>query len=325
MKTNAIRIHKYGGPEVLSWDEIDVPDPGPGEALIRHTAIGLNFIDTYHRTGLYPVTLPAGLGTEAAGVVTAVGAGVTEIAPGDRVVYVDPAANACTEMGNVDAACLVPIPETLSDDLAAAIFLKGLTAWYLLRRSHRVREGEPILLYAAAGGVGSLVSQWAKHLGATVIGIVSSDDKAKLASKQGCDYIIMADDENISERVKSLTDGKGVAVVYDSVGRDTFLTSLDCLRPHGTLVSFGNASGAVDPFALAELAKRGSLYVTRPILFDFINTRQKLVLAANELFDLVQTGVLRASIGQTYALKDTAQAHRDLEERKTIGSTILIP
>jgi NADPH2:quinone reductase len=325
MKTNAIRISEYGGPEVLSWGEVDVPEPAKGEALIKHTAIGLNLIDTYHRTGLYPIELPAGLGTEAAGVVMAVGAGVSDVAVGDRVVYAGGPTDGYSEMRNFDAARLVPIPGTISDDLAAAIFLKGLTAWYLLCRSFAVQEGDSILIYAAAGGVGSLTSQWAKHLGATVIGVVSSEAKAELARTQGCDHIVMADDDDIPEKVKSLTKGQGVAVVYDSVGRDTFFTSLDCLRPHGTMVSFGNASGAVEPFSLAELAKRGSLLVTRPILFDFINTRELLLGAADELFNLVRVGSLSVRIGQTYALKDVAQAHRDLEARKTTGSTILLP
>jgi NADPH2:quinone reductase len=227
-------------------------------------------------------------------------------------------------MRNIDASRLVPIPDALSDEIAAATFLKGLTAWYLLCRSYAVQKGDWILLYAAAGGVGSLASQWAKHLGATVIGIVSSDKKAELAREQGCDHVIMTD-ENIPARVKSLTQGNGVAAVYDSVGRDTFLTSLDCLQPHGTMVSFGNSSGAVAPFSPAELAKRGSLYVTRPILFDYVTTRQDLLRAASELFDVMLTGRVKVRIGQTYALKDAAQAHRDLEDRKTTGSTILLP
>jgi len=324
MKTNAIRIHEYGGPEVLQWEEIDLPDPAEGEARIRHTAIGLNFIDTYHRTGLYPMALPVGLGSEAAGIVEAVGAKISDVAVGDRVVYAGSPTDSCSERRNFDANRLVPIPEAVSDEVAAAVFLKGLTAWYLLRRSYRVQDGDPILLYAAAGGVGSLVSQWAKRLGATVIGVVSTDEKAELARSHGCDHIIMADD-NIPDRVKELTAGQGVAAVYDSVGRDTFFASLDSLRPHGTMVTFGNASGPVDPFAPAELAKRGSLYVTRPVLFHFIATREQLLQASDELFEFIARDGVDVRIGQTYALKEAAQAHFDLEARRTTGSTILLP
>lgn len=325
MKANTIRIHEFGGPEVLEWEEVDVPDPGEGEAQIRHTAIGLNFIDTYHRTGLYPVDLPTGLGSEAAGIVETVGPGVTDISIGDRVVYTGRPADAYSEIRNFPAWQLVAIPDGISDELAAAVFLKGLTAWYLLRRSYRVQEGDAILLYAAAGGVGSLASQWARHLGATVIGVVSTDEKAELARAQGCEHIVMADDADIPGTVRQLTDGEGVAAVYDSVGRDTFFASLDSLKPHGTMVTFGNSSGPVDPVAPAELAKRGSLYLTRPILFDFIGTRDRLLQACNELFEVIATGAVSIRIGQKYALKDAAQAHRDLEARKTTGSTILLP
>lgn len=324
MKTHAIRIHEYGGPDVLRWEEADVPEPGSGEALIRHTAIGLNFIDTYHRTGLYPMDLPTGLGREAAGIVESIGPGVTDVAIGDRVVYAGGPLGSYSERRVIDTAGLVPIPTSISDEVAAAVFLKGLTAWYLLHRSYRVREGDPILLYAAAGGVGSLASQWAKRLGAMVIGIVSTPPKAKLAKAQGCDHIIMADNTDIPGVVKSLTGGAGVAAVYDSVGRDTFFTSLDCLRPHGTMVTFGNASGAVDPFAPAELARRGSLYVTRPILEHFVQTREELLQAAEELFTFIRNDKPVIRIGQKYALKDAARAHRDLEARKTTGSTILL-
>jgi NADPH2:quinone reductase len=324
MKTNAIRIHEFGGPEVLQWEEVELPDPKAGEARIRHTAIGLNLIDTYHRTGLYPMDLPAGLGSEAAGIVEAVGANVTDVAAEDRVVYTGRPADAYSERRNFEASRLVRIPDDMSDEVAAAVLLKGLTAWYLLRRSYRVNDGDPILLYAAAGGVGSLASQWAKKLGATVIGVVSTGDKAELAKSQGCDHVIMADDD-IAARVRELTDGQGVAAAYDSVGKDTFTASLDSLRPHGTLVTFGNASGPVDPFAPAELAKRGSLYVTRPILYDFIGTRAELLHACNELFEFIGSGNVSVRIGQRYALKDAAQAHRDIEARRTTGSTILLP
>ncbi len=323
MNTHAIRIHEYGGPEVLTWEEIDLPEPAAGEARIRHTAIGLNLIDTYHRTGLYPMDLPVGLGSEAAGIVEDIGEGVTGIAVGDRVVYTGMPIGSYAEYRNFDASRLIQVPDGISDEVAAAVLLKGLTAWYLLRRSYRVQEGDPILLYAAAGGVGSIASQWANQLGATVIGVVSTGEKAELAKSQGCAHIVMADDD-IPARVRELTDGNGVAAVYDSVGKDTFMASLDSLRPHGTMVSFGNASGPVEPFSPLELAKRGSLYVTRPVLFTFIETRDKLLSACNELFEAMNSGV-EVRIGQTYALKDAAQAHLDIEARLTTGSTVLLP
>jgi NADPH2:quinone reductase len=325
MKTHAIRIHQFGGPEVLRFEEIDLPEPAAGEARIRHTAIGLNFIDTYFRSGLYPSALPAGLGSEAAGVVEAVGAGVDVVRPGDRVVYTGRPADAFSEARNFPAGQLVPIPDKVSDEQAAAVFLKGLTAWYLLRRSYAVQKGDPILLYAAAGGVGSLASQWANSLGATVIGIVSTKEKAAKAQAQGCRHIIMADNPDVASAVRGLTGGHGVAAVYDSVGRDTFFASLDSLRPHGVMVSFGNSSGPVAAFAPAELAKRHSLYVTRPVLFDFVDTREKLLAAANELFALLGNGVLKIQVNQRYALKDAARAQTDLENRKTTGSTVLLP
>ena len=324
-KTRAIRIHEHGGPEVLRFEEVDLPKPGDGEARIQHTAIGLNYIDTYHRSGLYPQQLPAGLGSEAAGIVEAVGPGVTEVEAGDRVVYTGRPTDAYSESRNFAARQLVPIPEGVSDDQAAAVLLKGLTAWYLVRRSYRIESGDPVLLLAAAGGVGSLVSQWASHLGATVIGIVSTEEKAQLARSQGCHHIVMADARDTAAEVRKLTDGQGVAAVYDGVGKDTFFSSLDSLRPHGVMVSFGNASGAVEPFAPAELASRHSLYVTRPVLFDFIDTRERLLAACEELFSLVADGTLRININQRYALKDAAQAHRDLAARKTTGSTLLMP
>ena len=324
MKTNAIRINNYGGPEVLEYCEVELPELEENEARIKHTAIGLNFIDTYHRSGLYPMDLPAGLGSEAAGIVEAIGNDVTSVKVGDRVVYTGRPPDSYSEKRNFDADQLVVIPDKIKDEQAAAIFLKGLTAWYLLRKSYKVQPGDDVLLYAAAGGVGLIACQWAKHLGARVIGVVSNDEKAMLAKSNGCDDIILSD-ENIPERVKELTDSIGVGVVYDSVGRDTFFSSLDSLKPHGFLVTFGNASGPVDPFAPAELAKRHSLYVTRPILADFISERENLVEASNELFDLVSSGVIKISINQRYPLKDTRQAHIDLESRKTTGSTILIP
>ena len=245
MKTHAIRIHEYGGPDVLQYEEVELADPGTGDARVRHTAIGLNFIDTYHRTGLYPMDLPTGLGSEAAGIVETVGEDVSEVKAGDRVVYTGRPADAYAQRRNFPAWQLVPIPDNVTDEQAAAVFLKGLTAWYLIRRSYPVQPGDPVLLYAAAGGVGSLLSQWAKHLGATIIGVVSTDEKAALATSQGCDHIIMADDKDVAGSVRAFTGGEGVAAVYDSIGRDTFISSLDSLRPHGVMVTFGNASDPV--------------------------------------------------------------------------------
>jgi len=324
MKTNAIRINEYGGPEVLSYSEIDLPKLQSGEARFRHTAIGLNFIDTYHRSGLYPMPLPTGLGSEAAGVVEDVADDVTAVEVGDRVVYTGRPADSYSEHRNFDANQLVPIPDEIPDEQAAALFLKGLTAWYLLNKSYSVQTGDNILLYAAAGGVGLIACQWANYLGAKIIGVVSTEEKAELAKAHGCSNIIMAD-QDIAEKVLELTAGEGVAAVYDSIGKDTFISSLNSLKPHGVMVTFGNASGPVDPFAPSELASRHSLYVTRPILADFINTREKLLNASQALFDLVIKKVIKISINQRYALRDTAQAHRDLESRKTTGSTILIP
>jgi NADPH2:quinone reductase len=325
MDAHAIRIHEYGGPEVLKYEAVDVPDPAEGEATIRHTAIGLNFIDTYHRTGLYPLELPLVLGTEAAGVVEAVGPGVTGISPGDRVVYTGLPLGAYSTVRNYPAGRLVPIPDGISDEHAAAVLLKGLTAWYLLRRSYPVRSGDTVLLYAAAGGVGSLAAQWGRHLGATIIGVVSTDEKAERAREKGCEHIVMSDQDDLAGKVRELTGGEGVAAVYDSIGKETFMTSLDCLRPHGVMVTFGNATGPVDPFAPAELAKRHSLYVTRPILFDFIATREDLLTATDELFGVMLDGAVTVDVNQRYPLEDTAQAHIDLESRKTTGSTIIEP
>lgn len=325
MKTHAIRMYEYGGPEVMQYEEVELAEPGDGEARVRHTAIGLNFIDTYHRTGLYPMDLPTGLGSEAAGIVEAVGAGVRDVQVGDRVVYTGRPADSYSECRNFPAWQLVQVPDGVSDEQAAAIMLKGLTTWYLLRRSYPVQKGDTVLLHAAAGGVGSLASQWANHLGATVIGVVSTEEKAGIARAQGCAHIIMADSSDIAAEVRALTGGEGVAAVYDSVGRDTFISSLDCLRPHGVMVTFGNASGPVDPFSPAELAKRHSLYVTRPVLFDFIDTRERLMEACSELFEVIASGAVKISVNQKYALKDAAQAHIDLESRKTTGSTVLTP
>jgi NADPH:quinone reductase len=321
---SVIQFDEFGGPEVLQHREIAVPDPGPGEARVAHTAIGLNFVDVYHRTGLYPLALPSGLGGEAAGVVVSAGPGVVHVRPGDRVAYTAPAPLGSYSTERVlDARWLVRLPPEISDQTGAAMMLKGLTAWYLLHRSYRVTSGDWILLYAAAGGVGSIAAQWARHLGARVIGVVSTAAKRELAVGHGCEHVLLARDD-VAARVRELT-GDGVPVVYDSVGRDTFFQSLDCLRPHGLLVSFGNSSGKVEPFALHELTKRGSLYVTRPTLYDFIRTRAELDAASAELFALVRAGAIDITIDQTYPLIDAAAAHRELEARRTTGCTVLIP
>jgi NADPH2:quinone reductase len=322
--TRAIRFASFGGPEVLEYRELELAAPAPGEARVAHRAIGVNFIDVYHRTGLYPLTLPSGLGGEGAGVVTAVGAGVTHVVPGDRVAYTAPAplGSYSTER-NVDARWLVKLPAALDEQTGAAMMLKGLTAWYLTKRSYAIARGDWIVLYAAAGGVGLIAAQWARELGARVIGIVGSEEKRELALSAGCEHVLL-DGDDIPKRVKELSNG-GVPVVYDSVGRTSFYQSLDCLRPHGVLVSFGNSSGKVEPFGLNELTRRGSLYVTRPTLYDFIRERASLDAGAAELFSLVEQGRVKISVNQRYALSDAAQAHRDLEARKTTGCTVLIP
>ena len=322
--TYAVRMHETGGPEVLRWEAVDVPDPGPGEAVVRQTAAGLNFIDVYFRTGLYPApSLPATIGNEGAGVVEAVGAGVTEVAAGDRVAY-------CMSLGAyaqrriVASKRLVKLPDGISDEQAAAVMLKGCTVQYLIRRTHAVRPGETVLFHAAAGGCGLIACQWLKHLGATVVGTVGTREKAALAKAHGCDHPIVYTEECFVDRVRELTGGEGVPVVYDSVGRDTFDDSLRCLRPRGLMVSFGNASGAVEPFAPATLAARGSLFLTRPTLATYTATREELEATTAELFDVVGRGAVRIEVNQTYALRDAAQAHRDLEARKTTGSTVLL-
>jgi NADPH2:quinone reductase len=321
----AIRIEEFGGPEVLQWQDVKVGEPGPGEVRLRHSAVGLNFIDTYHRFGLYPLELPSGLGSEAAGVVEALGDGVEGLGIGQRVAYTGRPPDAYSEARLIAADLLVPLPDAIGDETAAAAMLKGLTAWYLLKRSYPVRPGDTVLLHAAAGGVGLIAVQWAKQLGATVIGTVSTDAKAELARAHGCDHIVMADSDDLAGEVRRLTGGEGVAAVYDSVGRDTFYASLDSLRPHGVMVSFGNASGPVEPFAPLELAKRGSLYVTRPVLFDFISTRQALLGAAGQLFEVIGSGAVKIEVNQRYPLAEAAEAHRDLEARRTTGSTVLLP
>jgi NADPH:quinone reductase len=320
----AIRFARFGGPEVLEYRDVDVGEPGPNEARVAHRAVGLNFIDVYHRTGLYPLSLPSGLGGEAAGVVMAVGAGVTHVRPGDRVAYTAPAPlGAYAEERVLDARWLVRLPDTIAFETGAAMMLKGLTAWYLLKRSYKVARGEWLVLHAAAGGVGLIAAQWAHELGARVIGVVGSAGKRELALTHGCEHVLI-DGDDLPKQVRELSGG-GVPVVYDSVGRDTFFRSLECLRPHGLLVSFGNSSGKVEPFELHELTKRGSLYVTRPTLYDFIRARADLEAGTAELFDLVARGRIEIAVQQKYALRDAATAHRDLEARRTTGSTVLVP
>jgi len=321
----AVMIEQFGGPDVLQWRDTELPELGPGMARVRHEAIGLNFIDTYHRAGSYPLDLPAVLGTEAAGIVAAVGAGVDTVAVGDRVAWVGVPPGAYCEQRIYGADRLVRVPADISLETAAAAMLKGLTAWYLVRRSYPVQSGDTVLMYAAAGGVGLIASQWAAGLGARVIGVVSTQQKEDLARANGCAEIVRADDPAFVASVRALTDGTGVAAVYDSVGKDTFFQSLDCLRPHGTMVTYGNASGAVEPFSPLELARRGSLFVTRPVLFDFLREREDLLAASGELFAVIEDGTVTVQINQTYPLQDAAQAHRDLEARKTSGSTVLLP
>jgi NADPH2:quinone reductase len=323
--SQAIRFHKIGGPEVLQMDEVSVGDPGPAEARVRNTAIGLNFIDTYHRGGLYPLPLPSGIGLEACAVVDAVGSAVTGLKPGDRVGYAGGPPGAYSQLRNIPADRLVKVPEGISDQTVAAMMLKGLTVWYLIRRTYRVEKGETVLFHAAAGGVGLIACQWLKALGATVIGTVGSDEKAKLAKAHGCDHTIVYTRENFVERVKEITGGRKVPVVYDSVGKDTFMGSLDCLQPRGLLAMFGNGSGPVAAFDLNLLAAKGSLYVTRPSLMAYTSRREDLETGAKELFDVVKSGQVKIEINQTYALKDAARAHRDLESRKTTGSSVLMP
>mgnify|MGYP001806711728 CR=1 FL=1 len=324
--TKAIRIHEHGGPDAMRWEDSDPGTPGPGQALIRHTAIGLNFIDVYHRTGLYKVPqLPCTLGLEAAGVVEAVGSGVTSISPGDRVAYASPPLGAYSERRVMPADRLVTLPDGIDDQHAAAMMLKGMTAHYLLRRTYRVQPGDAILVHAAAGGVGLILCQWAKHLGATVIGTVGSAAKAELARAHGCDHPILSSRDDVVGRVKVITGGRGVAAVYDSVGLDTFERSLDCLRPLGMMVLFGQSSGPVPPIDLQVLSAKGSLFITRPTLLTYTAERADLVASAKELFDVVGSRAVRIEIQQSYALKDAAQAHRDLEGRKTTGSTVLLP
>jgi NADPH2:quinone reductase len=323
--THAVRIHSYGGPEVLRWETIDVPEPGQGQARIRHTAVGLNFIDTYERTGLYPLTLPAVLGREAAGIVEAVGPGVSQVKVGDRVAYAFNSSGAYSEARVLPAERLVRIPAGVTDQQAAALMLKGMTAQMLLRQTYRVRKGNTLLVHAAVGGVGSILVQWAKHLGANVIAVVGSEAKAQRARELGADHALLASEDWVAQTKVLTASKRGVDVVYDSVGKDTFIGSLDCLRSRGLMVSYGNASGPVPPIAPLELSKRGSLFLTRPTLFHYIPTRSTLVRAASEMFELVARSVISVQVGQVYPLQDAARAHVDLETRRTVGATVLLP
>jgi NADPH2:quinone reductase len=325
--SKAIRMHTTGGPEVLQWEEVPVGIPQRGEVHLRHSAIGLNYIDIYHRTGLYPLLggLPGTPGMEGAGVVVDVADDVSEFRPGDRVAYAGMPPGAYAEERLIPAHRLVKLPAAISDRQAAAMMLQGMTAQYLLRRTYRVMPGDTLLIHAAAGGVGLIACQWAKHLGATVIGTVGSEEKASLAKAHGCDYPLNYRDRDWVAQVREITAGEGVAAVYDSVGRDTFCKSLDCLRPMGMLVSFGQASGPVDPVDPGILAVKGSLYLTRPTLMTYTARREDLLATATELFEVVAAGAVKIEINQTYALKDVAKAHADLEARRTTGSTVLIP
>ena len=320
----AIRIHETGGPEVMRWEDVELPAPGLGQVLVRSTAVGLNYIDTYHRSGLYPMPLPLTLGMEGAGMVEAVGPKVKEFKPGDHVAYAAP-------IGSYSERCLRPadrvvkIPKGVDDRVAAAMMLKGMTAWYLLRRTHVVKKGDTILVHAAAGGVGQILSQWGKALGARVIGTVGSEAKVAAAKKAGCKDVIVLGQGKLADKVKELTKGAGVPVVYDGIGKDTFNDSLDCLRPLGLMVAYGNASGPVPPVNLGILSQKGSLYVTRPTLMTYTAKREDLVKAASDLFAVVKARKVKIAINQTYPLAEAAQAHRDLEARKTTGSTVLLP
>jgi NADPH2:quinone reductase len=322
----AIRIHETGGPEKLRWEDFDPGKPGPGQALVRHEAVGLNFIDVYHRTGLYPLpAMPAIPGMEGAGIVEAVGAGVTEVKAGDRVAYAGNPPGAYAQVRLMPADRLVKLPDGISTRQAAAMMLQGMTARYLLHGCYKVKAGDRVLIHAAAGGVGLIACQWAKHLGATVIGTAGSREKADLAKAHGCDHPILYNTEDFVARTKEITGGKGVEVVYDSVGQATFMKSLDCLKPLGILVSFGQSSGKVAPLDVGLLSLKGSLFLTRPTLMTYTAKREDLLAHANDLFKVVQSGAVKVEVRQTYPLAEAAQAHRDLEARKTTGSSVLLP
>jgi len=323
--THAIRIHETGAPSVMKWEEVSVGAPGPDEIRVRHTAVGLNYIDTYHRSGLYPLDLPSGIGLEAAGVVEAVGDNVADLAEGDRVAYASPPIGAYAEARLIPADRVVKVPDSVDDKTAAAMMLQGMTVEYLLRRTFRVEKGMTVLYHAAAGGVGLIFCQWAAHLGATVIGTVSTEEKAALAKAHGCTHTINYTTENFVDRVKEITDGAGVPVVYDGVGQSTFEGSLDCLSPMGTMVSFGQSSGPVPPLNLGVLSAKGSLFLTRPTLMTYTAKRADLVESANALFDVVGSGAVKIEVNHEFALKDAVAAHEALEGRKTTGSVVLIP
>jgi len=320
----AIQIHKAGGPEVLQWGDVTVGDPGPGEARVRHHAVGLNYTDVYYRMGLYPLPYPSGLGLEASGTVEAVGAGVGNVKPGDRVAYANPPVGAYCEVRNIPADRLLNLPDNISFEQAAAMMLQGMTVQYLIKRTYKVQPGDTVVWHAAAGGVGLIACQWLAALGVTTIGTVGSGEKARLAKAHGCHHVIDYSRENFLERVKEITKGAGVPVVYDSVGKDTFDRSIECLRRFGMMVSFGNASGPVPPINFAKVLK-GSLFLTRPSLMQYTARREDLVAAARDLFDIVLSGKVKIEVNQRYPLREAAQAHRDLEARKTTGSTILLP
>ncbi|MGE0212351.1 MAG: quinone oxidoreductase [Parvibaculaceae bacterium] len=321
----AIRINAAGGPEVMQLADVDLPPPGKGEVRIRHTAIGLNFIDTYHRSGLYPVPLPSGIGLEGAGTVEEVGQGVAGLKAGDRVAYGNGPIGAYAEARNAPANRVTKLPDGIDDETAAAMMLKGMTVRYLLRETYVVKAGDTILIHAAAGGVGQIAAQWAKALGATVIGTAGSPAKVEVAKQAGCDHVILYGEEDVAKRVREITDGKGVPVVYDGVGAATVMASLDSLAPRGLLVTFGNASGPVKNFDLGILAGKGALYVTRPTLAWYVATDQALQENAADLMRMVASGKVKIPVNQRYALKDAVKAHQDLEARRTTGSTVLLP
>jgi NADPH2:quinone reductase len=324
-ETHAIRLHEHGSADVLRFESVELAAPAAGQVQIRHTAIGLNYIDVYDRSGLYAMQLPGVLGREAAGVVAALGPKVRGLRQGDRVAYVDSKPGAYCEQRNVDAVRLIKLPKAVSDEVAAAAMLKGLTAHYLLRRTYRVQKGDAILVHAAAGGVGLLLCQWGRVLGAKVIGVVGNDAKARLAKAHGAQHVLLSGGGALAPQVRALTKGAGVAVAYDSVGKDSFMDSLDCLRPLGMMVSYGNASGPPPVISPMELAKRGSLFLTRPSLFTYVATRPMLESGARELFRMLASRKLKVRIDQRYALQDAAQAHRDLEARRTTGASVLLP
>ncbi len=323
--TKAIRIHEHGGPDVLRWEDVEVGAPGPGQVRVKHSAVGLNYLDTYQRSGLYPLQLPITLGMEGAGVVEELGAGVNGLAVGDRVAYAAPPPGSYSEARLSPADRLIKLPDGIGDQQAAAMMLQGMTVQYLIRQTHRVQAGETVLFHAAAGGVGLIACQWLKHLGATIIGTVGSAEKAELAKAHGCTHTINYREEDFAERVKEITGGKGVPVVYDSIGKDTVDGSLQCLSPLGLMVTFGNASGPIPPFELGRLGAGGSLFITRPTVMTYTAKRADLEAMAAELFEVVLSGAVKIEINQTFPLAETAQAHRDLEARKTTGSTVLLP